>query len=226
MRWSLGLMGCLWAATLWAQPRVSLMKWETVRGWAAFKEALADGKGDEFIQRLPGMKPNEFMAASELEAVLKAARWVAQRTRPRPPVPGLGIVCGPAKTMYDEMMTSVTLQGVAPADSLNQAILLASLLRFHTNLGLPPERVFVFVAVRGATPQQAQLLRAWVVYKEMPAQRWWYLATTYGDQAYTGQPPKELSDKPPQLPEGSSYVLFNDQMVKGKGPLWEEEKKE
>jgi hypothetical protein len=202
------------------------MKWETVRGWPAFQQALADGRGDEFIQRLSGLGPNDFSGATEREAVLKAARWVAKHTRPRRVAFPPGLACGSAKAMYDEMMTSVMLQGVAPADSLNQAILLASLLRFHTNLGLPPERVFVFVAVRGTSPRRAMLYRAWIVYKEQATNKWWYLSMAYGERAYSGNPPRELSEKPPQLPPKSTYVLFNDRFVKGKGPLWEEEKKE
>jgi hypothetical protein len=116
------------------------------------QRALGDGEGSEFVRPIPGLAPTTFRGSSEFEAVEAVVKWVAENYLYEEDT-------GEVWTPSDEMYTR--LKG----DCEDWAVLLASLLRFHTQGGIPAERVWVAINAVASPGRGVVAGHAWVGYK-------------------------------------------------------------
>jgi len=159
-------------------------------GWDVIRPLLLDGDGAEFVEPIPGLASNEFSAATEFEAVKAAAEWIATNMEYDADV-------GEVWTSSDQQYAEDPRKG----DCEDYAILLTALLRFHTQEGIPADRVWVssnLVTEPGAGVVAAH---AWVGYK-LERGGMAYVEPQTG-QLYRGRPKGMLN--------------FNDEWVKGGG---------
>jgi hypothetical protein len=188
-------------------------------GWGEIRPALVDGDGAEFIVPIHGWGPNEFTGATEMEAVQAAANWVASHmvyvSDPDPP--------GDVWTASDQQYEEIVMYGFGSGDCEDFSILLCALLRFHTQGGIPADRVWVqggVIAVPGQELRPPVFGHAYVVYKA-PKRGIFYIEPQWGGLPYRGAFPSILHwyfTPPPQTGE-SAMLRFNDVWVKG-GGFW------
>jgi transglutaminase-like putative cysteine protease len=162
-------------------------------GWdEEIRPALIDGYGDEFVKPIPGLDSGEFSAATEWEAVKEAATWLSGNMVYEADI-------GEVWTSSDWQYAENPRKG----DCEDYAILLTALLRFHTQEGIPANRVWVsgnLVTVPGAGVVAAH---AWVGYK-LERGGMAYIEPRTG-KLYRGRP--------------KGMLTFNDEWVKG-GGFW------
>ena len=188
-------------------------------GWDEIRDDLIDGDGAEFIVEIGALGPDAFTGATEMEAVLAAADYVAAHmvyvSDPSPP----GDVWESSDRLYQEIVDN----GVGTGDCEDFSILLCALLRFHTYGGIPADRVWVqagMIAVPPATPYGAPpppiFGHAIVVYK---AERGgiFYIEPQWGGIPYRGCLPSLINM--PYFAGESAMLRFNDEWVKG-GGFW------
>jgi transglutaminase-like putative cysteine protease len=192
-------------------------------GWDEIRDDLIDGDGAEFIKPIPGLDPYAFSGATEMEAVLEAANFVAYHmvwvADPDPP--------GDVWIASDQQFAKITVgvENSGEGDCEDFAILLCALLRFHTQGGIPAERVWVQAGIitcppalpppYGAEPPPV-FGHALVIYK---AERRgiFYIEPQYGGYPYRGCFPS--LGRMPYFAGESAMLLFNDEWVKG-GGFW------
>ena len=159
-------------------------------GWDDIREALLEGNGAEFVKPIDDLSPNKFSAATEFEAVKAAATWLSGNMVYEADV-------GEVWTSSDWQYAEDPRKG----DCEDYAILLTALLRFHTQEGIPANRVWVsgnLVTEPGAGVVAAH---AWVGYK-LERGGMAYIEPQTGN-LYRGRP--------------KGMLTFNDEWVKGGG---------
>jgi hypothetical protein len=185
------------------------------KGWDEIRPALIDGNGSEFIVPVSWTPP----AGSELEQVLAAADYVANRLTWTPDPPE-----------YGDVWTSADSIGTT-GDCEEFAILLCSLMRF--SIGIPADRVWVQGGLITDPPSNAVAHNyedstqvppifghAYVVYKDNRGT--WYIEPQYGAYRYRGtltQLYAQMGITPPYIMGESALLRFNDQWVRG-GGFW------
>jgi len=214
----------VFTAVLVASLSDSVMAYEAW-GWDQIREDLIDGDGAEFVKPIPGLGPNEFSATTEMEAVLLASEWVmAHMTWVADPFPP-GDVWTASDQQYAEIMASPNQIGTGDCEDF--AILLCALLRFHTQGGIPADRVWVkagiIVLADGWTEDKPPIAgHALVAYK---SDRGIYsVEPQWGMIAYRGCKPAILQEywPPPYhayFAGESNTLCFNDAWVRG-GGFW------
>lgn len=164
----------------------------TSTGWDAIRADLLDeDAGAEFVADV-GLNDYAFSAATEFQAVQAAATWVASNMEYESDV-------------GEVWMSSDQQYGESPrrGDCEDYAILLTALLRFHTQGGIPANRVWV-VAGLITLPGTDEIVvgHAWVGYK-LEKGGMAYIEPQTGN-LYRGN-------------LGGGMLQFNDQWVKGGG---------
>lgn len=164
-------------------------------GWDTIRPLLKDGAGDEFVKPV-GLPADYFTDGTELEAVQSAAQWVATNMAYAPDLDAQGTPTD-IWTSSNEMYTRLT------GDCEDYAILLCALLRFHTQGGIPSNRVWVVVGLI-TLPGTDQVVagHGWVAYKLQK-----------GGMTYIE--PQTGTIHRGNL--GGGMLNFNDQWVKGGG---------
>ena len=194
-------------------------------GWVQIREDLIDGDGAEFVKPIPGLGPYEFTGATEKEAVILAADWVAYHmvwvADPFPP----GDVFTSSDQQYAEITPGVEDSGTGDCEDF--AILLCALLRFHTQGGIPADRVWVqagiIVLADGWTEDKPPIAgHALVAYKSDDGI--FSIEPQWGGILYRGCKPAILNEywPPPYhayFAGESNTLCFNDVWVKG-GGFW------
>lgn len=189
-------------------------------GWEIIREDLIDGDGVEFIKPIPGLGPNAFSGATEMEAVQMAADWVAYHMQwvadPYPP--------GDVWTSSDQQYAEITpgAPGSGTGDCEDFSILLCALLRFHTQGGIPAERVWVQAGIIVVPEEDKPPVfgHAYIVYKT-EKRGIFYIEPQWGGFPYRGSFPTILHwyfRRPPNTGE-SAMLRFNDEWVRG-GGFW------
>ena len=206
------LLSALIAMTLSSQ---TVMGYEA-EGWDMIRDDLIDGAGAEFIVPIPGLDAYEFAGATEMEAVLAAANWVAYHMVWTADDPAYGDVWTASDQQYAEITPGVPDSGEGDCEDF--AILLCALMRFHTQGGIPADRVWVqagVIAVPGESPPPI-FGHALVIYK---AQRGgiFYIEPQVGGIPYRGCLPSIINV--PYFAGESAMLRFNDAWVKG-GGFW------
>jgi len=163
---------------------------DNYEGWDAIRPLLKDGAGDEFIRPILGLSPYEFSASSEFDAVQAAASWISTNMTYEADV-------GEVWTSSDQQYVEVPRRG----DCEDYSILLCALLRFHTQGGIPPDRVWVSANLVTQPGEGVVAAHAWVGYK-LEVGGLAYIEPQTGIM-YRGRPHGMLN--------------FNDQWVKGGG---------
>lgn len=209
------LFSALIAMTLPLQTVMGYEAW----GWDEIRDDLSDGDGAEFIVEIDAFGADEFSGATEMQAVIAAADWVAAHmvyeSDPDPP--------GDVWESSDQLYQEIVADGYGTGDCEDFSILLCALLRFHTQGGIPAHRVWVqggVIAVPPATPYGAPpppiFGHAIVVYK---AERGgiFYIEPQWGGIPYRGCLPSLINM--PYFAGESAMLRFNDEWVKG-GGFW------
>ena len=160
------------------------------KGWENIRTALIDGDGAEFVTPIPGLASDEFSAATELEAVKAAAEWISENM-------GYEADVGEVWTSSDWQYAEDPRKG----DCEDYAILLTALLRFHTQGGIPANRVWVSINLVTEPGAGVIAAHAWVGYK-----------LERGGMAYIEPQTGELYRGRPK-----GMLNFNDEWVKGGG---------
>ena len=190
-------------------------------GWEEIREDLIDGAGEEYIVPIPGWDSDEFTRATEMEAVQIAANWVAYHmyyeSDPYPP----GDVWTASDQQFAEIVEGIENSGTGDCEDFS--ILLCAILRFHTQGGIPTNRVWVQGGVIVAPVEEVRppvFGHAYVVYKA-PKRGIFYIEPQWGGMPYRGAFPSILHwyfKTPPNTGE-SAMLRFNDDWVKG-GGFW------
>jgi len=173
------MMGLFATALLWA---------DDYSGWDVIRPLLLDGEGSEFVRPITGLQADEFTGASEFEAVQAAANWVSENY-------SYVLDEGEVWTSSDQMYARLT------GDCEDWAILLCSLLRFHTDGGIPAKRVWVAINLVQKPGVGVYAAHAWVGYR-LERGGMAHIEPANG-VFYRGQP--------------KGMLEFNDQTVKGGG---------
>jgi len=193
------------------------------KGWDEIRADLIDGDGDEFIVEIDTLDAYEFTGATEMDAVLDAANWVAYHMVWVADDPAYGDVWTASDQQYAEITPGVPNSGEGDCEDF--AILLCALLRFHTQGGIPADRVWVQAGIitcppalpppYGAEPPPV-FGHALVIYK---AERGgiFYIEPQYGGFPYRGAFPSLANI--PYFAGESATLRFNDEWVKG-GGFW------
>jgi hypothetical protein len=179
-------------------------------GWGEIREALIDGRGNEFIEPVD-WTPSP---GTELEQVLEAANYVADR-----------LTWTPDPAACGDLWTSAGDIGIT-GDCEEFAILLCSLMRF--SIGVPASRVWVQGGLitdppgnyGGAGPVPPLFGHAYVVYKG--ARGVWYIEPQIGGLPYRGTLTTlytQFRITPPFIWGESAQIKFNDRWVRG-GGFW------
>jgi len=217
------LVLCVVALSL--QNTTSLVSAYEAWGWSQIRADLIDGDGSEFIKPIPGWGPNVFTGSTEMDAVLAAAEWVAEHmvwvADPDPP--------GDVWTASDQQYAKIIAGGgVGEGDCEDFSILLCAILRFHTQGGIPADRVWVqaglIVLADGWTEEKPPVFgHALVIYKAVKGGVY-YVEPQWDGVAYRGCKPSILNkywDPPTHayFAGESATLRFNDVWVKG-GGFW------
>ena len=159
-------------------------------GWDQIRSVLKDGAGDEFVKPIPSLATDFFDEATEFQAVQAAASWIANNMQ-------YVADDGEVWTSSDQQYAESPRQG----DCEDYAILLCALLRFHTQGGIPADRVWVSVNLVTQPGVGVVAAHAWVGYK-LERRGLVYIEPQTGTM-YRGRPRGMLN--------------FNDEWVKGGG---------
>jgi hypothetical protein len=209
------ILGLLMLGTLPSTIAIAYEAW----GWGQIRQDLIDGDGAEYIIPIPGLSSNTFIGATEMEAVQAAANWVATHmvyvSDPDPP--------GDVWTSSDELYNAILANGFGTGDCEDFSILLCALLRFHTQGGIPANRVWVQGGVIVAPVEEVRppvFGHAYVVYKAQK-KGIFYIEPQWGGMPYRGAFPSILHwyERPPPNTGESAMLRFNDAWVKG-GGFW------
>ena len=190
-------------------------------GWDIIREDLIDGAGDEYVVPIPGWTAFEFTGNTEMEAVQIAANWVAYHmgyvSDPYPP----GDVWTASDQQFEEIVEGVADSGTGDCEDF--AILLCAILRFHTQGGIPADRVWVQGGIVTVPRSSAPPLvgHAYVVYKAERRGIFYIEPQWEGAWPYRGAYPSiyRYVEIPPPYAGESAMLRFNDEWVKG-GGFW------
>ena len=182
------VLACLLATVFLAPASTALA--HDYEGWETIRPLLKDGAGDEFVKDV-GLAPDYFTGATELEAVRAAANWIADNyTYKRD--------ANEVWTDSDQMYSR--LEG----DCEDWAILLAALLRFHTQYDeqtITADKVWVAINLVTEPGSGVVAAHAWVGYRLDKGGKIHIEPGLTG--LYRGQP--------------NGMLNFNDSWVKGGG---------
>ena len=207
------------------QTTLSLVTAYEAWGWNEIRANRIDGRGDEFIKPIPEWGSNEFTGPNEMAAVLLAVEWVTNHivwvADPSPP----GDVWTASDQQYAKMMAA---GGIGEGDCEDFSILLCAILRFHTQGGIPADRVWVqgglIILADGWTESKPPIFgHAVVVYKALKGGLY-YVEPQWGGVVYRGCKPSILNKywEPPThayFAGESATLQFNDDWVRG-GGFW------
>jgi hypothetical protein len=170
----------------------ALVQANYISGWDNIRPLLLDGEGSEFVKPITGLPNSLFSEPTEFQAVQLATTWVADNMQYESDE-------GEVWTSSDQQYWESPRLG----DCEDYAILLTALLRFHTQGGIPANRVWV-VAGLVTLPGTDEVVvgHAWVAYK-LEKGGMAYIEPQTGN-LYRGN-------------LGGGMLQFNDQWVKGGG---------
>ena len=153
-------------------------------GWGEIRPLLLDGEGSEFVERIDGLGSSAFSTVGE------AIAWVANN---------ITYVADDGEVWTSSNQTWTKGEG----DCEDYAILLTALLRFHTQGGIPPNRVWVMAGlITLPGTDEVVVGHAWVGFK-----------LERGGMAYIE--PQTGTVFRGSL--GGGMLQFNDRWVKGGG---------